>query len=299
MTKHSVRNDSPGGLAHAGTTLIVAEKPVNADNSTRLRIEMSFRMHKMWSLCLVICAATTLDAQTIPIREVAVAHTKSADRFGNIFSVRQLTGGRVLVNDGIRRQLVILDANLANRIVLVDSVVEGGQSYGLRPAPFIPYLGDSTLFVDEASSSFVLIDPTGKIARVMSPPKATDMLWLARGSSGVDAQGNLLYRAMYQTKRIPATGNTPAKSIYVDSAPLIRANFETRVLDTIGAVKIQPPVPVDESKDAKGNIVMKITLNPLPVGRSIAGFARGGIVYLMSRDDSGWLLERARLAPQP
>ena len=49
-----------------------------------------------------------------------------------------------MINDGLRRQLVVLDGNLANPKVLVDSVAEGGQSYGPRPSPFIPYLADST-----------------------------------------------------------------------------------------------------------------------------------------------------------
>ncbi|MBC8087804.1 MAG: hypothetical protein H7Z40_11110, partial [Phycisphaerae bacterium] len=245
---------------------------------------MSFRMRQFWPLCLLTCAATTLHAQAIPIRELAVSETKSGERFGNIFSVRQLTGGRVLVNDGVRRQLVILDANLADRKVLVDSVVEGGQSYGSRAAPFIPYLGDSTLFVDEASLSFVLIDPAGKITRVMSPPKAKDMLWLTRGTSGVDHQGNLVYRSMYPSTRIPASGNTRAKFVYPDSAPLIRANFETRVLDTIGTVKIQPTVPVDESKDAKGNWIMKITLNPLPLVDEWAVLSNGTVAMVRGAD---------------
>jgi hypothetical protein len=33
----------------------------------------------------------------------------------------------------------------------------------------------------------------------------------------------------------------------------------------------------------------------LPVGRSIAGFGRGGVLYLMTKSGTVWKLERARL----
>src|SRR5438874_8628737 len=42
------------------------------------------------------------------------------------------------------------------------------NAYGTRPGGLIAYRGDSTLFVDPASLSMLLIDPNGKIARVRS-----------------------------------------------------------------------------------------------------------------------------------
>jgi len=57
--------------------------------------------------------------------------------FKNIFQVRETSGGRVIVNDGLRRQLVLLDDNLAQAVVALDSVNEGGQAYGPVAAPLV------------------------------------------------------------------------------------------------------------------------------------------------------------------
>ena len=44
--------------------------------------------------------------------------------------------------------------------------------------------GDSTLFIDPASLSMLLIDPNGKIVRVMSAPRAGDVGFLVGGPFG-------------------------------------------------------------------------------------------------------------------
>ena len=103
---------------------------------------------------VVLLSSTVSAQQTVPIRELSAVEAKASNYFGNIFNVRQLAGGRVLVNDGVRRQLVVLDDKLSNPMVVVDSVAVGGQGYGPRAQPLIPYLADSSLFVDGAALSF-------------------------------------------------------------------------------------------------------------------------------------------------
>ena len=96
------------------------------------------------ALVVVLVGASSARAQqTVPIRELSAVEAKTSTYFGNIFGIRQLTGGKVLVNDGIRRQLVVLDDKLSNPTVVVDSVAVGGQGYGPRAQPLIPYLADS------------------------------------------------------------------------------------------------------------------------------------------------------------
>ena len=228
-------------------------------------------------------------AQTVPVRELAPSDAKSTETFGNIFGVRQLAGGKVLVNDGIRRRLVMLDDKLSNPKVVIDSASEGGQSYGPRPAPLIPYLADSSLFVDGTSLSLLVIDPFGKVAHVMSAPKPSDLRFLAGGTSGIDGMGNLVYRGMMMVQARPAaqTGQPGMPPVAVqppDSAPIIRANFDTRSVDTIGRVKIQSGTRMNVTQGADGKMQMKATVNPLMTVDDWAVLSDGSIAFVRGHD---------------
>ena len=235
-------------------------------------------------------ASATMAAQAVvPIRELSAADAKTSEQFGSIFGVRQLAGGKVLVNDGTRRQLVVLDANFLRRTVLVDSVAEGGQSYGPRAAPLIPYLADSSLFVDGASLSLLVIDPNGKIAHVMSAPKPSDLRSLASSASGVDAQGNLIYRgalSIGQPKfsNMGQPGQAPTAIQPADSADVLRANFDTRVVDTIGKVKVQSGTVAKMGTDANGKMSLNVTINPLITVDEWSVLSDGTVAFIRGHD---------------
>lgn len=232
--------------------------------------------------------ASAMSAQTVAVRELAPVDAKTAAPFGNIFGLRELAGGKVLVNDGIRRQLVMLDGTLSNPTVVIDSVSEGGNSYGPRAAPLIPYLADSTLFVDGTSLSLLVLDPSGKVAHVMSAPKPGDLRFLAGSASGVDAGGNLVYRGMLTLSRTSMPGAKPGQMPPViqppDSAPIVRANFDTRAVDTIGKVKIQSGSRVSMTQDANGKMTAKMTVNPLPTVDEWAVLSNGSIALVRGHD---------------
>lgn len=225
----------------------------------------------------------------IPVRELATVDAKTPQHFGSIFNVRQLNDGKVLVNDGLHRQLVVLDQNLANPNVLIDSVSVGGQSYGPRAAPLIPYLKDSTLFVDGPSSTLLVIDPNGKIAHVMSAPKPQDIGALAGASSGIDAKGNLIYRAPTRITRnasgAPPTPGKPMDAIQApDSAAIVRANFDTREVDTLARVKVASASRLSMTQDANGKPSMKTTINPLVTVDEWAVLSDGTIAFVRGHD---------------
>jgi hypothetical protein len=157
--------------------------------------------------------APTRVQANVPVRELSAPDAKSSEHFGTILNVRPLANGALLVNDGQRRQVVMLDATLNNRTVLIDSVSIGGQSYGATAAPIVPYLADSSLFVDNASLSLLVIDPNGKIVRVMAAAKLRDLRMLGSSASGVDAKGNLLYRALAQPLIAPTSDVTRGESL--------------------------------------------------------------------------------------
>jgi hypothetical protein len=233
--------------------------------------------------------ASVASAQSpVPIRELSAPDATTTASFGNIFGVRQLADGQVLVNDGVRRQLVVLDRNFATRTVVVDSVAEGGQSYGPRAAPLIPYLADSSLFVDGASLSLLVIDPHGKVSHVMSAPKPGDLRFLSGSASGVDAAGNLIYRGalvITANRNGPATpGQLMAPIQPPDSAPIVRANFDTRMVDTVGRVKIQSGSKVSVTQDANGKMQIKTTINPLSTVDDWTVLSDGTIAIVRGQD---------------
>ncbi|HYW30046.1 MAG TPA: hypothetical protein VE869_00970 [Gemmatimonas sp.] len=244
-------------------------------------------------LCTAIAMSAAVSAsahaqKAVPVRELAAVDAKTTVHFGNIFGVRPLAGGKVLVNDGIRRQLVMLDANLGNPTVVIDSVAEGGNSYGPRAAPLIPYLADSSLFVDGSSLSLLVIDPTGKVAHVMAAPKPSDLRFLAGGASGVDGQGNLVYRGSMTINRtnmrMDGPGGMPAMIQPPDSAPIVRANFDTRTVDTIGRVKIQSGSRVSMVQGSDGKMNAKMVVNPLPTIDEWAVLSDGSVAFVRGHD---------------
>jgi len=239
-------------------------------------------------LCSTLVAGAPVVAQQmVPVRDLSAPEAKTTQHFGNIFGVRPLANGGVLVNDGVRRQLVTLDAGFSNRTVVVDSVSEGGQSYGPRSSPIIPYLADSSLFVDGQSLSLLVLDPSGKIAHVMSAPKPGDLRFMASGASGVDAQGNLLYRAPMlvtrSTSTSPSSGE-PAPPQPPDSSSIVRANFETRSVDTVGRVKIQNGMRANMAQGADGKMTMTMTINPLSTVDEWAVLSDGTIAFVRGHD---------------
>ena len=237
---------------------------------------------------VLIAVASSASAQSaVPVRDLATVDAKSSETFGNIFNVRQLAGGKVLVNDGVRRRLVMLDDKLSNPKVVVDSVSDGGNGYGPRAAPLIPYLSDSTLFVDGTSLSLLVIDPFGKISHVMSAPKPSDLRFLAGGASGVDTKGNLIYRGaqtVTQNRIQGAPGQPPAPVQPPDSAPIIRANLESRTVDTIGRVKIQSGTRMNMNQGADGKMTMKMTVNPLVTVDDWAVLSDGTVAFVRGHD---------------
>ena len=129
--------------------------------------------------------------------ELSKPEAVSATQFGLVLSVVPLANGRLLVNDAARRQLVVLDANLSNASVLIDSAAVGGQAYGPVASPLIPYIGDSTLFVDGVARALLLISPQGTISRTMAPPNPSDIRYLTFGSTGTDRNGSLIYLSRF------------------------------------------------------------------------------------------------------
>jgi hypothetical protein len=194
--------------------------------------------------CVVGVSTTALaQQQPVPIRPVS-APTAVATELRSVDELREVANGKVLINSSRERKLLLFDASLKNPSVLADTM-DGAAARYPRGGKLIPFLGDSTLFVEYETRSLVMIDPDGKFGRVMAPPmsRPQDFNGLTGGSPvGVDARGRIVYQgqrpfASRPTCRTDGLTVAPAPPA-VDSVYLLRADFDTRAVDTIGRSRI-------------------------------------------------------------
>ena len=94
-------------------------------------------------------AATPLPGPAV--RRIASAQAVSAEVLGAITNVRHLPDGRILLNDGARRRLLMLDSTLQQVTVVLDSLTEVENAYGTGAGTVLPYVGDSSVFIDPAT----------------------------------------------------------------------------------------------------------------------------------------------------
>src|SRR6202048_2178543 len=105
------------------------------------------------SLRLIVVASAAVSsavcqAQMPAIRQLGPVTAVGKDSLGAVTTVRQLPGGRALVNDIVGRRVVMFDSSLASLTVIADTTSATASAYGVRPGGLIAYRGDSTLFID-------------------------------------------------------------------------------------------------------------------------------------------------------
>jgi hypothetical protein len=222
-----------------------------------------------------------------PIRPLGPVVAKSTESFSNLAGVRALSDGRVLVNDVTNRRVLLFDSTLARFTIVADSTAATANAYSGRFAGLIAYRGDSTLFVDPASLSMLVIDPAGKIGRVMSVPRADDVGSLTGGpmggSTGFDASGRLVYRMFPRPRPRMSQDGHMVPPDFPDTAAIVRIDLPTRQLDTVGFIKMPRP-NMQMSRGDDGRMTMSMTLNPLPVVDEWAVLSDGSIAFVRGRD---------------
>ncbi len=191
-----------------------------------------------------LIAAATGDGQvTVPIRTLGPAEASSPAIFKAISGVRLLSDGRVLVNDGAGRQVVMLDPTLQHATVVIDSAAGRNTSYGAAGGGLLGYLADSSLFVDAASQAFVVLDPAGKVGRVMpvtgrnSTPALTSQTG-AYGYPGFSAAFGVVFEAPPGpgSPRRPAPGEPDILYLARDTDAVVRYDLLMRKMDTLGPI---------------------------------------------------------------
>ncbi|HEX8276346.1 MAG TPA: hypothetical protein VF615_27140 [Longimicrobiaceae bacterium] len=224
-----------------------------------------------------------------PVQPITTASALSTEPLGSITGVRELPDGRVLVNDGTRRRLVLMDTTLKTVRVVLDSLAEITNTYGTRTGALIPYRADSTLFVDPASYAMLVLDPEARIARVRSVWRVQDLPSLSGqavvGWPGMDARGRVVYRvpARAAPPRVPPPSGVPYFPPDPDSAFVVAVDLATRKQDTLGVLRI-PKTAMKVRQTGEGRFFFDQVLNPLPASDDWAVLPDGAVAFVRARD---------------
>jgi hypothetical protein len=247
-------------------------------------------------LFAAILFATPAFSQTLPpVRPIGATVARSTEPMGSAPTAIALPGGKVLVNDILKRRVLMLDSTFTQVTVVADSTSSTANAYGNRAGGLLAYRGDSALFVDPASMSMLVIDTEGKIKRVMSAPRPQDVGFLVGGPNGFpgfDAKGRLVYRAQGPMRMMQSPGGrgAPAGATtmtpeFPDSVPVVRFELSARTLDTAGFFKINRPI-VNITQTASGGMMMSSTTNPIPTVDDWALLSDGTIAFIKGADYS-------------
>jgi hypothetical protein len=231
----------------------------------------------------IVCAAVTQAQPTPAVRFINSPDAVSPHTLGLPSAIRQLPDGRLLVNDTQRRQLLLFDTRLSAATVVADSGSNSTTSYGARAGGIIPYLGDSTLFVDPAGLSMLVIAPNGTIGRVASVPRSQDAAGLANNNAtlpGLDAKGRLVYRGLTRVKQIVNGGLTTA--VFPDSIDIDRIDLATRRVDTIGYFRVMTTKILITQTEHGMSISGEV--NPLQTIDDWAVLADGSVAIIRGQD---------------
>jgi hypothetical protein len=192
-------------------------------------------------LTTVAQAQTQARAAIRPLGEIIA---RAPVTFDTLINVRGLSDGRIVVNDAVGFKLITFDPAFTKITVWSDTAGTTKNNYGTQPAVIMPVGGDSSVIIELRSRSLIMIDPQGSFGRVFALPKTNDatavMLSTMYGGGGIDPNGRLVHFGNPGPVAIPtpALGCGPTKPTFTaDSVPLVRANFESRTVDTIARLR--------------------------------------------------------------
>jgi hypothetical protein len=228
--------------------------------------------------------------QGVPVLNVAPTAARTTTTLGAVLGVRELPGGRILVNDAGRRQIRIFDSTLATATVALDSTDGASNSYGERRAQIIPYLGDSTLFTEIVSRDVLVLDHNGQVARALAVPtyemEAPFPVPFPMPSA-IDNKGRLLAHGGTRVRGDPVTH----MAILSDTSLILRADLETRQVDVVGAVHTGSGEKNRSDPPENGNRVVTSIIQPVPTEDSWSVLSDGTIAFVRGRDyHVDWIL---------
>lgn len=244
-------------------------------------------------------ALTTAHGQTPKVYRTESPSARALTVLSSAYGLRELPDGSLLVNDTRARRFVRLSADLSSTTVLADSIGSTSAKYpqyGIRL--LIPYLADSTLFVDNDARVMLVVDPHGTITRAMAHPKQGDFSFFNQpfaGGPGVDSRGRLVYQGGRAATRAARTASDAksATPMTVDTTFVIAADLDTRMLDTIAPVFVARSSPIQIATDPNGRIRAVARLTPVLPPTDLWTVRSDGVVAVLRAHDYHLELVRA------
>jgi hypothetical protein len=211
----------------------------------------------MRSICACLLSLAALGGALAPVPTRSLGPVVATSQtLGSVSEIRQLSDGRVLVNDAGSKQVLLFDSLLKTSKVVLDSGGLQDHRYGTRGGPLIPYLADTTLFLDYAASALVVIDANGRVARTAATPPTggrggiTTML---TGRARPDARGRLLFSSGGTRGTVAPPSFAAGTRMSVDFAVMFGYDLVRHTLDTVFWVRadttytppsaVRPPRP--------------------------------------------------------
>jgi len=236
------------------------------------------------------CSALALIApaprqQGFPIVDLPPATAKTAFTLGAILDVREVSGGRLIVNDGIRHQMRLLDSTLTTLSIPIDSVPGNANSYGFRPLPLVRYVGDSLLTPDPDARSMLVLSPDGQPVRAIASPMADFAVLLPSRGSGFDNKGRMLFEGFPAKPSVEAIrAMSIAEIVHAppDSAPILRADLEKRRVDTVAYVQFGGVTHLLGKATEDGPL--RFSVRPIEIIDEWAVLSDGSIAILRGQD---------------
>ncbi|MDB4915531.1 MAG: hypothetical protein JWM95_3175 [Gemmatimonadetes bacterium] len=216
----------------------------------------------------------------VPVINLPAAMATSVETVGAVLGLRQIEAGKLLVNDGGRRQIRLFDASLGMSTIVLDSTPGLSNSYGPRPTPLVPYLGDSSLFADRKSKTVLVFDAKGRVARSMAAPAGQDVSWIAGPSSNVDTKGRLIF--LGTARGMPYKKGTGTG--FPDSVPLLRVDFDTRRIDTVGMINRPLARATAPTRAPNGVTFTMFGIDPLRTVDEWSVLSDGSLAFVRGQD---------------
>lgn len=230
------------------------------------------------------CTAHTSCAQQAlpPIRTLRRVVATSTAPLQAATTVRPLSNGDVIVNDVLAGRLILFDSTLAPARTILDRSGANGRAYGDRPGGLLAFRGDTSLFIDAASLSMLVVAPDGRVVRVAALPDAADAEDLAGGAAGlaaIDPESRLVYRSAHGPPPTAPSGGPQGEGW----AALVRVDLTSRHADTLTLLRIsRPTTTITRTLDAGYDI--RTVINPLPTLDDWALLPSGAVAVVRGRD---------------
>jgi hypothetical protein len=192
--------------------------------------------------CSALAAASSAVSgqNTIPVIDLPPASAKAATSFGTLLDVRDVGGGKIIVNDGARRRMVLMDSSLKLLGVPIDSAPGNANSYGPRAVPLVRFVGDSLLTSDMNARTMLVMSPAGSVVRAIAEPIEDSPVSLPNRGTAFDLKGRMLFQSFPKPNFEAVRAMSIDQRVHQkqDSGLILRADLETRRIDTLARVQM-------------------------------------------------------------